>query len=337
MLLSQIGEVGLINKIKLLTQKQVNNNVIIGIDDDAAAIRITDGDILLLTTDTMIQGVHFDLSYFTFYQLGQKAIAVNISDIAAMGGSPSYALVALSVPPNIEIASVEQLYQGMIDLGGEYNVSIIGGDTTSSPKNIYISISLIGQTNPEEVISRGGAKEGDVICVTGFLGMSKAGLKILRNRAVFNQTKFGTVISKHLTPEPRVQEARFLVQNTNINSMIDISDGLSSDLTHICESSNVGAEIYANTIPVDRLTKEVALYFNESWIDYSVDGGEDFELLITLDEKEYQKIKQKFENRFGLKLTTVGYIKEKGQGINIIYDDGKITSLGYKGYNHFSK
>jgi len=336
MLLAQVSEFGLINRIKELTQKHQPQNVIVGIDDDAAAIRIIDNEILLLTTDTMIEGVHFDLSYFTCFQLGQKIMAVNISDIAAMGGRPSYVLIALSIPPTVPLKSVEELYQGIIRIGDRYDISIIGGDTTSTPQNIFISITLVGYTNPEKLTLRSGAKEGDVVCVTGFLGMSKAGLKVLRDEELVKQDKFEKLISKHLTPEPRLHEAQFLVQNGNIHSMIDVSDGLLADLDHICKLSNVGAEIFSETIPVEESTKRVAHHFDDSWLNYAISGGEDFELLITMPENDYNKIVHDFEKILRLNLTKIGRIVKKDKGVKVFDKGGKVIPINSRGYDHFN-
>ena len=336
MLLSKIGEFGLIHRIKELTQQHSNKNIVVGIDDDAAAIRITDNDILLLTTDTMVEGIHFDLSYFTFEQLGQKIMAINISDIAAMGGRPLYALVALSIPPSVAVTSIEELYQGIIKMGKKYDVSIVGGDTTSTTHNIHISISLIGYTNTEKLTLRSGAQEGDVICITGYLGMSKAGLRVLKNKHLFNQNKFEKLIFKHLTPEPRIQESQFIIQNANIHSMIDISDGLLSDLDHICILSGVGAELYSKKIPLHKLAKEVACTLDESLLDYSFNGGEDFELLLILSEIDYEKIKHNFKDRFGINLNNIGFITKKEQGFKVMDDVGNIVPINNSGYNHFA-
>ena len=336
MLLSQVSEFGLIDRIKQLTQKHQPPNVIVGIDDDAAAIRITDNKILLITTDTMIEGVHFDLSYFTCFQLGQKIMAINISDIAAMGGRPSYVLVALSVPSTVSLKSVEELYRGIIKMGERYGVSIIGGDTTSSPQNIFISITLVGYTNSEKLTLRSGAREGDVVCVTGFLGMSKAGLKVLRDKELIKQNKFENLISKHLTPEPRLHEAQFLVQKGDIHSMIDVSDGLLADLNHICKLSNVGAEIFSETIPVEESTKTVAHHFDDCWLNYAISGGEDFELLITMPENDYNKIVHDFEKKLRLNLTNIGRIVKKDKGIKVLDNQGKVIPINSGGYDHFN-
>ncbi|MFQ5825083.1 MAG: thiamine-phosphate kinase [bacterium] len=334
--IKEIGEFGLIERIKKIVEVP-NKDLLTGMDDDTAAFRISKDQILLLSTDALIEGVHFSLKYFSFFHLGWRAMAANLSDLAAMGGWPQYAVVSLSLPQNLQVESVEEMYHGMKTLADQYHTTIIGGDTTRSPERIFISLAVIGQVEENQLTQRAGAQVGDALFITGTLGGSQAGLKVLKSQEAWLKKKYGSAVERHLSPKPRIKEALFLVNKFAIHSMIDISDGLASEVNHICHQSDVGALVYESQLPLDPETKSVAEYFGESPVDYAMNGGEDYELLFTTPEINVHEIQKKIHKKFGLSCSKVGMIIEKAEGIYLEKTDRKKIPLDFKGYDHFHK
>ncbi len=343
MQLKEIGEFGLIDRIKNIVATS-SAELIVGIGDDAAAFRTSSDLLTLLTTDVLIEDVHFKLDYFTFQQLGWRALAVNLSDIAAMGGSPKYAVFSLGLPEKIRVEAVEEFYRGAKELGDKFQTAVIGGDTTQSPDRLFISVTVVGEVEEEKLMRRSGARVGDTVFVTGTLGGARAGLQLLESnnnpplkggvpsRAA---SKHGVLIEKHLTPQPRINEARFLVQNFPIHSMIDISDGLASEINHICKHSGVGALLNAHEIPIDSASKETADFFKEKALDYALNGGEDFELLFTGPQEVANELQKRFRDKFGFECSKIGAIKEQADGIILEDTNGGRIPIHAKGYEHF--
>ncbi|MDP2209099.1 MAG: thiamine-phosphate kinase [Bacteroidota bacterium] len=338
--ISKIGEFGLIEKIREIVGISIDDNLIKGISDDTAVYKCSPDKLQLLTTDAMVEGVHFDLTFTSMQHLGWKSIVSNISDIAAMGGVPRYAVITLCLPQKISVEMVEDLYRGVVQACKKYSCLVVGGDTTSATGNTVISISLTGEVDPEKIVYRSGAMVGDLICVTGHLGASHAGLKILLNEKnkYLNDTKnfksnieqYKTVLEKYLMPKPRLDISKILTQNIKVNSMIDISDGLASEVHHLCNNSGVGAEIWEHNIPVDSNSQRVAAEFSENIIDYALYGGEDYELLFTLTDSEFEKLEKLTSD-----VTILGRIVEQPKGINIIRESGERKLLGASGWDHF--
>lgn len=333
MQLKEIGEFQLIERIKRIISP-APTNVILEIGDDAAVFKPTKNKLNLLTTDAFVEGVHFDFNHISFYQLGWRLLAANLSDIAAMAGEPKYAVLSLALPSTISIESVEEFYKGMTALGDQFQISIIGGDTSLSPDRTFISLTLFGEAKVSHLSERSGAEVGDNIFVTGFLGCSEAGLRLLQTNDPNHVMDFSYVIDRHCVPNPRINEAKFLVENFNVNSMIDISDGLSSDLRHICNRSGVGVKIYADQIPIHSVTKEVANRFSETPLSFALHGGEDFELLFTSPDIE-RSIGDAFQKRFGLPCTKIGVITRAEDELVVIDSEGRSSPLKTKGFDHF--
>lgn len=300
MLLCDIGEFGLIKELSKYLRG--GRGVVKGIGDDTAVIRHAGDNHLLFTTDMLIEGVHFKIPGATPFLIGRKALAVNISDIAAMGGRPRYAVVAIGVPPHFSVSFARELYRGIKTLAAKFGISVVGGDTNGSDK-LVVSVSLIGEAEKGSLVLRSGARAGDAIFVTGRLGGS---------------LKTGA----HLKFMPRVKEARFLVKHFKINSMIDISDGLASDLTRIIEASRVGAVIEKRSIPLNKGCKADSALFN----------GEDFELLFTVPRKRADALSKRWPYR--LKLTRIGEITPTGRKI-ILLAGGRAERMARKGFDHF--
>lgn len=308
-----IGEFGL---IKLLTGEGLPHpQVILGPGDDAAILSIGDKWVLY-TTDMLVENVHFTLRTTTPHQLGQKALAVNMSDIAAMGGKPTFALVSLGLPPSLSTEFVEELYRGMAHMAHSHGARVVGGDTVQS-QSLIINVALLGETEPGQAVLRKGARPSDIICVTNTLGDSAAGLALL------SANMPGPTL-KHLVPQPRVSEGRLLVGLAT--AMIDLSDGLAGDLAHLCTQSGVGAQINKDCLPISEGVLLAAKALDKDPIEWALRGGEDFELLFTLPPG-------KVPSQIGPSpIHPIGKIVSE-PGIKLI--DGETMSTTEGAYDHF--
>lgn len=298
MRLKNLGEFGLIEHIRKNTKTDFS--VVKGIGDDCAVLEFNKDKYLLVTVDMLVENIHFDLSKATGFQIGWKALGCGLSDIAAMGGLPRYALISFGLPAKTNFTLVKEIYRGFKNLAAKFKVNIIGGDTNSS-NHIVIDVTVIGEVKKKNLVLRSGAKKGDIIMVSGKLGGSEHG--------------------HHLSFIPRVKEAQFLVNNFKINSMIDISDGLSSDLYHIIAESKKGAIIFEELIPLSPKAKGVTNALND---------GEDFELLFTISLKETRR-KAKILARF----TPLGVITEDSSNIILIDSKGRANKISASGFRHF--
>jgi len=276
--------------------------VVIGIGDDCAVLEYTRDKYLLLATDMIIEGVHFSKKARPF-QIGWKAIAVNISDIAAMGGEPKYALVSVGIPRAKNMRFRKDLTGGIKKICDKFGISVIGGDTNSSAKTV-VSVTLLGEVRKGRLATRSGAGEGDLIFVTGALGERKA---------------------KHMHFTPRIKESQILVKNFKINSMIDLSDGLSMDLNRLAKSSNTGACVYKSLVPLSEKSEP---------LNKAVFAGEDFELLFTASLAESKKIIKRMGEKEDLPVTLIGEVMPKRFGIKLVEEDGRVVRLKPKGFRH---
>jgi thiamine-monophosphate kinase len=311
MKIEKIGEFGLIDRI---TKKVNDKNVLIGIGDDAAVIK--PNNLQVLTTDTLVEGDHFKKSWFSPQQVGMKAIEINVSDIAAMGAIPKYVLISLILPSDEDVGFIDKVYQGMWKTCKKYKMSIVGGNITHGPKTA-ISVTLIGEVKKKDLRLRSQAKAGDFICVTGRIGNGKAGLRL------FQKNIKGYKKTKQLYLEPKAQLKLALKNTPYINAMEDISDGLASEVKHICDQSKVGAIIYKDNIPISDEVRQIAKKLKQDPYDYALFGGEDFQLVFTVKEKNLNKVKG----------FLVGEITKK-KGVRI-YTKGKEMKIKKKGYDHF--
>jgi len=316
MKISEIGgEFALINKINNIVGKQ---NVVVGIGDDAAVIEYSKDKYLLLTTDMLVEDDHFSLNWSSAFKIGKKAMVSNISDIAAMGGMPRYALVSLSLKKDSTVEFVEELYKGMKEICEKADCVVIGGDTTHGGL-ITISITIVGEVEKDKLRLRKDAKVNDLICVTGDLGKSAAGLALLQN----NKKGF---LKDHLEPNHRLKESQIIREYCN--ALIDVSDGLASEVKHICEMSKTGAIIYKEKIPLSKTTIENAKIVDKDPYDFALYGGEDFELVFTITEDNFKKLQDKLKN-----ITIVGKIIDEKEGIFLVGKDNKISLKN--GFDHF--
>jgi thiamine-monophosphate kinase len=325
--INQVGEFGLIDLIK----KQIfskGEQVVVNMGDDAAVVRSSPQRFLIFTTDTMVERVHFDLSYFTYEEIGWKAMVANLSDIAAMGGLPKFALVTIGLPKSMRTEDVLSIYRGASKIAKAYNCKIMGGDTTLVPRDLFVSIALLGEVEKGFLVTRSGAKKGDLICVTGKLGEAQAGLEFLKKHG---RQKL-PLIRKHLKPQPRIREARILVKNLKINSLIDISDGLSSEILHLTNESHLGALVYERNIPISPKCLKFASILKRSALDMALSSGEEYELLFTMTRKDRSKL-DKFMSK--LNVSVIGEMVDQKEGVKLITSSGKKTDLKKIGFTHF--
>ncbi|HEY9045244.1 MAG TPA: thiamine-phosphate kinase [Ohtaekwangia sp.] len=336
--ISQLGEFGLIERISNNFSLQ-NASSVKGIGDDAAVIDAGD-DYLLLSTDMLVEGIHFDLGYMPLQHLGYKAVAVNVSDIAAMNGKAEQITVSLALTNRFSVEAVDALYQGIKAACANYKVDLVGGDTTSSVSGLVISISVTGRVKKDRVAYRSGAQVNDIICVTGDLGAAFMGLQVLvREKEVFmtdpnmqpDLEKFEYLVSRQLKPEART-EIIFDLEEAGVKptSMIDVSDGLASELFHIGKQSGMGIRIFEDKVPIDELTFQTAVEFNLDPITCALNGGEDYELLFTIAQSDYEKIKNHPD------IHSIGYMHDKKDQNLMISKQGTVVPLRAQGWDHFA-
>lgn len=329
MRLSAVGEFGLIDLIKKNTINDYST-VQCGIGDDAAVLKPTGNMLQLATTDMLVQDVHFSLATIEPWQLGYKALAVNISDIAAMGGIPRHALISVALPRTASVAFVQQLYAGIKAIASKYAINIVGGDTVSSPEGIVINVTVLGEAEQDRVVYRSGAREGDWLVVSGTLGDSAGGLQILRDQLEFDGGE--PLIQAHLLPEPQVKVGR-LCAHYQVHALNDISDGLASELNEICTASGCGAVIYQNKLPLSRELRTLAAFTGQPAADYALYGGEDYQLLLAARPETVQGM---IKDNPEVKLTVVGETAAKENGVVFVDEQGSRLPLLPRGYNHFA-
>lgn len=342
MKLEQIGEFGLIARLKERVYRP-DQQVVAGIGDDAAAVRVSLHNLLLLTTDVLVEGVHFDRRIQSLWQIGWRAAVANVSDIAAMGGLPHYALVSICLPETVSVEGVEEIYDGMDAVADELNFRIIGGDTVSSPRDLMISICLSGEVGEKSLITRGGAQVGDCICVTGELGGSQAGLAMLKLAASDQKRKlsplpkneWSSVRDRYLQPRPRLREASLLAQGGMVHAMIDVSDGLAGDVGHIVRESGVGAEILEEKIPIGSQSHRVARHLGLSAMDFALHGGEDYELVFTIPPDDVQGAAERIRRETKTPVSVIGEILPAQEGMVLTSPSGERKPLLAEGYRHF--
>lgn len=331
MQLKEVGEFRFIDKIAKQYARS-HPSVIKGIGDDAAVVEVESNKCLLITTDILKEGLHFKQAYTSPYLLGKKCITVNLSDIAAMGGRPLYYLVAISVPPTASFAFVKALYRGMERQAVQFNTFLLGGDTSASRDGISIAITLLGKARKDRIVYRRGAKKGDLIYVSGCLGDAALGLLMLKKNQVLSNNN--SLIRKHLDPFPRIEAGQMLSRLKIADSMIDLSDGLASDLRHILKQSRTGAIIRLAGLPLSARYKKHCLDFSNDFYHPAVCGGEDYELLFTTPPKNRAKV-EKLAKELKTPFTCIGEITADPSQLVILDKDGRETALAKEGYTHF--
>ena len=333
MSLKEIGEFGFIKKISrgCLIRPE---SIIKAIGDDAAAFTTDPAQISLITTDLLVERIHFLRNSISGFDLGYKSLAVNLSDIAAMGGTAREAFVSIAIPEDSPLDYLEAIYDGIKDLATKFNVNILGGDTTSSKVDLIINVVIYGTVAREEMLCRDAARPGHLIFSTGYLGESKAGLHLILNNIPAESDELRNLLRAHLRPAPHLREGRFLAQQPAVKAAIDTSDGLSSDLGHIAEESGVGAIIYSDKIPVSRDLKSFCKQFNFDPVEYALSGGEDYTLICTVSPEKAAAVAGNFQKTFNCPLFKIGEITS-GKKLKINYPDGSTKMFRRTGWDHF--
>lgn len=333
--ISSVGEFGLIGRIKKIVPRAAAENIILGIGDDTAIIKITAQKWLLATCDIQIEDIHFRIKHSSSYQIGRRAMTVNLSDIASMGGNPTYALISAGLPPNLEVKDFDDLFKGMSDALAEHSAFIIGGNLAHTTDKLIIDVFLLGEILPERLLLRSGAQPGDRIFATGTLGASAAGFYVLENFGKDYPKTYSHLVQSHLKPIAKIGTGMEIARSGYATSMIDISDGLAGDLNHICDDSSVGAEIFEGNIPYPEKMDEITDTISKNKIDLALHGGEDYELLFTMKPRTPWQIIEKIGTETKTKMTEIGKILSKEKGFHIITEQNRRLPLQPKGWDHF--
>jgi thiamine-monophosphate kinase len=338
--LSSLGEFGLIDH---LTRNIPLNHTstIKGVGDDAAVIKPADDKVMLLSKDLLIEGVHFDLTYMPLKHLGYKSAVVNFSDMVAMNGLPTQIIVGLGISSKFSVEALDEMYEGIKKACELYKVDFVGGDTTSSVAGLFISVTVVGEANQNRVTYRNGAGVNDLLCVSGDLGGAYMGLLVLeREKQVFKAnpnmqpdlTQHNYILERQLKPEARIDIVRTLDEKGIVpTAMIDISDGLASEALHICKASKKGCMVYEEKLPIDQNTYDTAKEFNIIPSVAALNGGEDYELLFTIKQEDYEKVKD-IEG-----VTIIGHITDETDGEKLVSNDNHLFNLEAQGWDALKK
>ena len=337
--ISALGEFGLIDRIKKKFSS-TNTSSVHGIGDDAAVVKASE-QYSLVSTDMLVEGIHFDLSFTPLEHLGYKAVAVNVSDIAAMNGVPQQITVSIGLSNRFSVEAVDALYQGIAYACEDYGVDLVGGDTTASPSGLIISVTALGEVDPERLVRRQGAKKGDILCVSGDLGGAYAGLQVLeREKVAFMEDPgmqpqleaYDYVVQRQLKPKARTDIVHDLNELGVVpTAMIDVSDGLASEVLHLCQQSAVGMQVYEDKLPLDALTIKTASEFQLNAVTFALNGGEDYELLFTVEQSDYEKLKDHSD------IHTIGYVQAAEKGANLATQNDQLVPIQAQGWQHFQK
>jgi thiamine-monophosphate kinase len=340
---SNIGEFGLIAVMRDALGPPDDEDLVSGIGDDTAVYRVGDGRVHLLTTDALTEGIHFDRAFMPMEHLGFKAMSVNVSDVVAMNAEPRYATVTIGLSQQVSVEMAETIYEGVREACEAYDVTVVGGDTTSSHA-LSLSVTVVGEADEEDVVYRSGAQVGDKLCVTGDIGASYAGLKVLaRNRQRMQEQQedfqpnldpYSYVIRRHLAPPAQLKTVQdWAAAGVKPHALIDVSDGVASEIHHVCEASDVGAQLYEPALPIDPETRNTATDFGEDVSIYALFGGEDYELVFTIPEEELDAVDPQ-------SYTVIGEIVEPDDPeypVLIQRADGENLPLQPGGFDHFDE
>ncbi|HEX8331919.1 MAG TPA: thiamine-phosphate kinase [Segetibacter sp.] len=337
--ISNLGEFGLIDHLTRNFEIQ-NASTVLSVGDDAAVIDHF-GKQTVITTDLLVEGIHFDLMYTPLKHLGYKSVIVNLSDVYAMNATPTHITLSIAFSNRFSLEALDEFYEGVYAACEKYNVDLIGGDTSTSQKGLMISVTALGEITPEKIVKRSGAQKGDLVCVSGYLGGAFLGLTILeREKQIYLENPQVQpdledqqyIVGRMLKPEARKDIVEFFEKNGIVpTSMIDVSDGLSSEILHICKQSNVGCKLYEEKIPIHDEAKQYAYKLELDPTACALSGGEDYELLFTVPQTEYEKLVLNEE------ISVIGYINELEEGVHIITKGGNTHKITAQGWNAFTK
>ncbi len=337
--IAELGEFGLIDKIQANARVR-SATTLKAIGDDAAVIKNDNSRLTLLSSDMLLEGVHFDLSYVPLHHLGYKSVAANVSDIAAMNGVPKQILVNVGLSNRFSVEAVEALYQGINAACESYNIDLVGGDTTSSASGLVLSVTIYGEVDEEKVAYRSGASKNQILCVSGDLGGALIGLQVLeREKEVFltnpemepQLDDYQYIVQRQLKPEARMDIVHELAELQVVpTAMIDVSDGLASEIFHLCKHSEAGVRIYEDKLPIDKQTYDTAVEFKLDPITSVLNGGEDYELLFTISQDDFAKLEKHPDIHF------IGEVLSKDDGASIVTKGGNSVPLQAQGWKHFN-
>lgn len=331
--LREIGEFGFIRRISrgcVVRPEGVERTI----GDDAAAFVVPSDGLTLVTTDLLVERVHFLRNATTPFNLGYKAMAVNLSDIAAMGGTPREAFVSAAIPGSCPVEYLDALYDGMKSLAARHGVNILGGDTTGSQADLILNVTVVGYVQRNEILYRSGAQPGDVVCVTGAVGDSRAGLQLVREGVPPSGAALQALFDAHILPRPHLAEGRFLATSGAATAALDVSDGLSSDLMHIIEESRVGIRVLADRIPISAELRDFCARGSRDPARYALSGGEDYVLAVTIRPERFDVVAHEFSGCFGRPLYRIGDVTDSGQ-LELVTPDGRSEVVRPTGWDHF--
>ncbi len=336
MQISELGEFPLIDRLAGIVSVE-RPDVVVGIGDDVAVLADTGNELLLATVDCQVEDVHFLRDRITPRQLGRRALAINLSDIASMGGEALYALVSLVLPAETEVAWIEEVSRGLREEADRFGVAVVGGNMARSPKGALLDVCVLGRVRREHLLLRSGARPGDRVLVTGSLGDSAAGLYLLLepNLDVPAEDR-ERLLARHFTPTPRLREAAVIAQARLATAMIDVSDGLSSDVGHVCDRSGVGVRLWAARLPISSAARRVAELIGKPPWRLALEGGEDFELCFTAAPEAVETLADAVQHQTGTPVTVVGEVLPADEGRWLVLEDGREVPLEARGWEHFS-
>jgi thiamine-monophosphate kinase len=333
----ETGEFNLIERIRKILPVSGNKDLIVDIGDDTAVVRLDGKRALLLTCDIQVEGRHFLFDRTTPYRVGRRSMAVNLSDIASMGGKPTYALVSLGLPADLPVESFDRLFEGMRDEMRAHGAYVIGGNLARTREELVVDVTLLGEAPLSWVLTRDGARPGDRIFVTGELGASAAGMEALKAFGKKVPGKYRELVNRHVLPVPRVEMGRRIARSGVASSMIDLSDGVAGDLYHICERSGVGAEIRESRLPLPKHIGEISEISGRSILDLALHNGEDYELLFTVPPGVPGRKIRSLPGKTGIPVTEIGRITGKDEGYRLADSRGRNIPLEPAGWDHFLK
>jgi len=337
--ISGIGEFGLIDRLRTLIQKEgaQTPGVALGIGDDTASIHPREGYEILVTCDSLVEGRHYLPAHTTAFDLGRRAMTVNISDIGAMGGTPLYALVSLGLQGKTPVTDVENMYRGFLRELKPFEASIIGGNITKTNEINFIDITLLGEVEKGKIVRRSTAKTGDSILVTGYPGQAVGGLRLLLESERPDELRDNPLVRAYITPSHRAREGHAIARSGYARAMIDTSDGFLADLGHICEESGVGAVLVQSDLPSNDDLRQAAQLLNQDLYELILKDSDDYELIITCSAVHVEKIRSVIAGVSRTPVTEVGYMTETAGEIRLIFPDGRMRNLQPKGWDHFKK
>jgi len=343
MKIQDLGEFGLIERIARAMPK-ASDDVLIGIGDDVAVLRANPSTpprserVWLATCDVQMEGAHFLRNDISPRDLGRKSLAINLSDIAAKGGTPRFALVSLGLPQDLDVEFVDELYVGLRQEAEQFNTDIVGGNISSSRLGLFIDIFLLGEAERENVLLRSGAQIGDQILITGSLGDAAAAVAIMLDHSLHTSDAYLQVAQKHYhTPTPRVKEGQFIAASRLATAMMDVTDGLAGDLGHICDQSKVGARVFANKLPVAAENRTLAQAAQHDEWHFALNGGEDYELLFTASAANAEQIAAQILRETGTHVSIIGEILSQDQGRQLVLPDETVVPLKTRSWDHLRR